>query len=166
MIKPSFSSAWAAAIEIYDATDSAERVASVIGGQVDQNIHSPDPSLRWKNTCAVRMSYILNKSGALIPKIAGQTVSGANGHQYFYRVVNLIDYLKMQWGQPEVVKYPQLGGGTLTGKKGIILFEVSGWYDARGHATLFNGSTCYDHCYFYDPSAGYKTNQANFWSLS
>lgn len=166
MIKPSFASAWAAAIEIYDATDSAERVATVIGGRVEKNIHNSDPTQRWDNTCAVRMSYILNKSGALVPKVAKQTVSGADGRQYFFRVSNLISYLKQEWGQPEIVKYPRPGDGTLAGKKGIILFEVSGWSNAQGHASLFNGSSCYDHCYFYDPSAGYKTNQANFWSLS
>ncbi|WP_027705045.1 type VI secretion system amidase effector protein Tae4 [Zymobacter palmae] len=166
MIKPSFASAWAAAIEIYDPLDSAERVATVVGGYVEKNIHNTDPALRWVNTCAVRMSYILNKSGALVPKIAGQTVSGADGRQYFFRVSNLIAYLKQQWGQPEIVKYPQAGGGTLAGKKGVILFEVSGWSDAQGHATLFNGNTCYDHCYFNEPTARYQTNQANFWSLA
>ena len=166
MIKPNFATAWAAAIDIYDPADAAERVAMVIGGQVDRNIHSSDPALRWVNTCAVRMSYILNKSGALVPKITDQTVSGADGHQYFYRVKDLINYLKKEWGQPAIVKYPQPGGGTLAGKKGVILFEVSGWSNAQGHATLFNGSTCYDHCYFYEPSASYRTEQANFWSLS
>ena len=40
-----------------------------------------------------------------------------------------------------------------------------GWSDAQGHATLFDGSSCYDHCYFNEPEARYRTDYANFWSL-
>ena len=95
----------------------------------------------------------------------GQTVSGANKSQYFFRVKNLIAFLEQRWGKAEVVQYPPSGGGTLRGKKGVILFEVQGWWDAQGHATLFNGSTCYDHCYFNEPGVNYRTDRANFWSL-
>lgn len=111
------------------------------------------------------MSYILNQSGLIIPGIRGQTLSGADQRQYFFRVKNLIAFLKLRWGDAEVVKYPPAGGGTLAGKKGVILFEVSGWSDAAGHATLFNGSTCYDHCYFNESEVRYRTDRANFWSL-
>jgi len=140
-------------------------VASVIGGRVADNINNPNPEQRWNNTCAVRMSYILNHSGLVIPKISGQTVSGADHRQYFYRVRDLIAFLKQRWGNPETVNYPPSGGGTLAGKKGLILFEISGWSDAQGHATLFNGNACYDECYFNEPEANYSTTRANFWSL-
>lgn len=30
----------------------------------------------------------------------------------------------------------------LSGKKGIIVFEVSGWSDATGHADLWDGAGC------------------------
>ncbi|MCK7577749.1 MAG: type VI secretion system amidase effector protein Tae4 [Chromatiales bacterium] len=63
------------------------------------------------------------------------------------------------------MKYPPSGGGELAGKNGAILFEVSGWSDAQGHATLFNGSACYDHCYFNEPGVNYRTDRASFWSL-
>jgi hypothetical protein len=53
----------------------------------------------------------------------------------------------------------------MAGKQGLILFEVSGWSDALGHATLFDGKACYDHCYFNEPEAKYRTDRANFWSL-
>nr|WP_217496994.1 T6SS effector amidase Tae4 family protein [Pseudoduganella umbonata] len=68
-------------------------------------------------------------------------------------------------GKPEVVKYPAADGGPLKGKKGVILFEVSGWSDAQGHATLFDGRSCYDHCYFNEPEAKFRTDRANFWRL-
>ena len=68
MTRPRFNVAWAASRQVYDheaATESAvaARVARVIGGMVDTNIDSG----KWKNTCAVRMSYILGQSGVQIP---------------------------------------------------------------------------------------------------
>jgi len=152
-------------MRIYDPVDSATKVAQIIGGNVAGNINNRDPKQRWINTCAVRMSYVLNQSGLKIPNVPGQTVSGADKNWYFFRVKNLIAFLEQRWGKAEVVSYPVSGGGTLAGKKGVILFEVSGWTDARGHATLFNGSSCYDHCYFNEPEARYRTDRANFWSL-
>ncbi|WP_420895097.1 T6SS effector amidase Tae4 family protein [Snodgrassella communis] len=56
-------------------------------------------------------------------------------------------------------------GENLIGKKGIILFEVSGWSDATGHATLFNGYKCYDSSYFNEPESTYIAERANFWRL-
>lgn len=165
MIRPYFTFAWAAAQQIYDAADSGAKVAKVIGGYVAKNINNPDPKQRWSNTCAVRVSYILNSSGLMIPSIPGQTVSGADNRQHFFRVRDLVAFLRQQWGMPEIMKYPPSGAGSLAGKKGLILFEVTGWSDAQGHATLFNGSTCYDQCYFNEPEATYRTDRANFWSL-
>jgi hypothetical protein len=92
MFRPSFSAAWAASIRIYDPYDTKEKVARVIGGRVKQNIENPDPTQAWKNTCAVRMSYILNQTGVVIPAMPGQTVSGADGCQYFYRIKNIIAF--------------------------------------------------------------------------
>lgn len=152
-------------MQIYDPADSAAHVARVVGGNVATNINNRDPKQRWINTCAVRMSYILNRSGMTVPYIPGETVSGADKCWYFFRVKSLIAYLEQRWGKAEVVKYPPSGGGTLAGKAGAILFEVAGWSDAQGHATLFDGRTCYDHCYFNEPEANYRTERANFWSL-
>lgn len=166
MSRPSFATAWAASQRIYDPANSGGKVADVIGGNVAVNVNNPDQRMRWVNTCAVRLSYILNYSGLLVPRIPGQTVSGADKRWYFFRVRNLISFLEQQWGKAEIVKYPPSGGGALQGKKGLILFEVSGWSDAQGHATLFNGSICYDHCYFNEPGVKYRTDRAYFWSLS
>jgi Type VI secretion system (T6SS), amidase effector protein 4 len=165
MARTPFSAAWAASQRIYDPANSGARVAKIIGGYVEKNVNNPDPKQRWSNTCAVRMSYILNQAGLIIPGIPGQTVSGADKRQYFFRVRDLISFLEKQWGKAEIVKYPPAGGGSLTDKKGLILFEISGWSDAQGHATLFNGRTCYDHCYFNEPGVSYRTDKANFWSL-
>ncbi|WP_144638914.1 type VI secretion system amidase effector protein Tae4 [Bordetella genomosp. 13] len=166
MAKPSFSAAWAASQRIYDPVNSGQHVAKIIGGKVAYNINHPNPTMRWDNTCAVRMSYILNYSGTPVPFVPGATVSGDDKRWYFYRVRGLILYLAKIWGKPEVVQYPPTDGGPLSGKKGLVLFEISGWTDAAGHATLFDGRNCYDHCYFNEPGARHRTERANFWSLS
>ena len=167
--RPLFDVAWAASRRIYDPANAspAAKVAEVIGGTVAKNITMPPPN-NWKNTCAVRMSYILNQSGLLIPHIGHKTVSGADKHWYFYQVGDVIDFLTQRWGKPDLVMpYPPSNGGSeLVSKKGVLLFEVSGWGDsARGHATLWNGVLCYDHCYFNEPGVTYTTDRANFWSL-
>jgi hypothetical protein len=109
------------------------------------------------------MSYILNQSGVIVPSASDKTVTGADKRNYFYRVADVISFLSSRWGKPEIVKYPSLD--SLSGKRGIILFEISGWPDAVGHATLFDGNFCYDHCYFYEREAIHQTTKANFWSL-
>ncbi|WP_066267968.1 type VI secretion system amidase effector protein Tae4 [Hydrogenophaga palleronii] len=162
MAKPTFTAAWTASQQIYSASDSARKVADVVGGRVAENIN--DKTSPWRNTCAVRMSYILNKSGLSIPPMP-ETRKGGDGQNYFFRVRDLVAFLKRAWGAPEVVAYPPGGGGALAGKSGLILFEIQGWSDASGHATLFNGSSCYDHCYFNEPGVNYRTAKANFWEL-
>ncbi|WP_260433579.1 type VI secretion system amidase effector protein Tae4 [Burkholderia sp. Bp8998] len=124
------------------------------------------PEVTLGEYCAVRLSYILGQAGMPIPYILGQTVSGADKRWYFFRVKNLIDFLEQRWGKAEVIRFPPpRGGNALTNRQGIILFEVSGWSNATGHATLFNGSTCCDQCYFNEPGTNYRTDRAHFWSL-
>lgn len=166
MTRPSFHAAWAAAKRIYDPSNSSQRVANVIGGMVKRNILHPDPRQRWQNTCAIRISYVLNQTGTRIPFIKADTVSGADGSWYFYRIEKVLDYLKQRWGRPEVVAYPPSDGGAVAGQRGLVIFEISGWTDASGHATLWDGSGCYDSCYFNRPGASYRTPRANFWGLS
>jgi len=61
-------------------------------------------------------------------------------------VRDLIDFLQQRWGKRDSVR-------------GIRLSN------AQGHATLFDGRTCYDYCYFNVAGANYRTDRANFWSL-
>ncbi|VWC57287.1 hypothetical protein BCO18175_00513 [Burkholderia contaminans] len=119
-----------------------------------------------KESVSGKLGYILGEAGMVMPRIPGQTVSGGDDRQYFFRVRDLIRLLEQRRGKAERVEYPPSNGGSLAGRQGVILFEVSGWSDAQGHATLFNGRTCYDHCYFNEPGARYRTDRANFWSLS
>jgi hypothetical protein len=165
MSRPSFNSAWAAAQRIFDPRDPSARVAQVVGGAVARNINAPPPQ-NWKNTCAVRISFVLNETGLPVPALARKTVSGGDKRNYFYRVKDVIEFLHRRWGKPDsVLQYPPSNASALVGKRGLILFQVSGWGDASGHATLWNGSVCYDHCYFNEPGANYRTDRANFWRL-
>lgn len=166
MTRSSFSAAWAAAASIYSPHDTAEIVAKAIGGNVARNIRNTNEAQRWSNTCAVRLSHALNLSGTQIPKISGKTVSGTDGRWYFYRIGHVIEFLIARWGRPEIVDYPPHGGGALAGRKGLIVFQISGFPDARGHATLWDGAQCYDRCYFNGPEVAYRTDRANFWSMS
>jgi hypothetical protein len=164
MKRPRFSAAWRASQRIFDPANSSARVASVIGGAVASNVTSGEHP--WRNTCAVRISYILNYTGIYVPSLHTETVPGADHRHYFFRVKDVMKFLRRQWGPPDiVVKFPPVGGGPLAGKRGLILFEVKGWNDAAGHATLWNGTQCYDHCYFNESGVSYKTERANFWSL-
>lgn len=130
-----------------------------IGGKVQENIDLgvKDPKAGFPNACANRMSYSLNNSGITIPMGVWKTVSGGDKRQYIYRVSDLIKYLTQTFGKPDkTVKKPR--PSDFAGEKGILLFGVQ-WSDATGHATLWNGSACSDHCYF--PVAA----EASIWLL-
>ncbi|WP_418648953.1 T6SS effector amidase Tae4 family protein [Thauera butanivorans] len=43
----------------------------------------------FKNACAIRMSYVLNKCGVRVPSIGGKTVSGSDGAQYMFRAYEM-----------------------------------------------------------------------------
>jgi hypothetical protein len=91
---------------------------------------------------------------------------GRKWEMAFYLVKEVIAYLTQIWGPADMMTaYPPPGGGPLAGKQGAILFEVKGWGDAQGHASLWNGKTCYDHCYFNEPQSTYKCTNAHFWAL-
>lgn len=165
MVRPVFNAAWAASQRISSPLNQSAKVAALIGGTVARNI-ALTPPLGWKNTCAVRMSYILNQSGMPVPRIPGKTVSGDDKKWYFYRVKDLIEFLTQRWGKADLIlPFPVAGRKDMADKRGVILFEVVGWQDANGHASLWNGSECYDHCYFNQDGANYRTSRASFWSL-
>jgi len=119
---------------------SADDVKKKIGGRVDAG---------WiKNTCAIRMSRVLNYSGMQIPHKGKSTISGADKKWYFYRIKNLKPYIESHLGVPTYSFDPPYDMTELSKLKGIILFDVKVWSDATGHFTLWNGKNCADKCYF------------------
>lgn len=131
----------------YPRQDHRE-LKNTIGGKVDAD---------WiTNTCAIRLSAAFNGCGAAheIPgpsNVYGlHVVSGASGRWYAYRVTEVVNYLRLRYGEPTVVdaRSPEGMGARLAGKSGVIQFDVSGWSDATGHLDLWDGDSCSLKCYF------------------
>lgn len=142
---------------------AAKDVFTEIGGKVKLNY---DIGV-FKNACATRMSKALNLSLGehKIPYFKTKNSSGEDVVQvssggkklwYIFRVKALIEYLTKTYGAPKNIgigNYKQ----SLKGKKGIIVFEVSGWTDASGHADLWDGSKVVGSDY------GNKASKIVFW---
>jgi hypothetical protein len=146
--RPLFRNMWHHFIVIY-GDGKVPSVGDKIGGKVKENINLglKSPELGFTNACALRMSYSLNRSGAIVQKGVWKSVSGVDKNQYIYRVSDLVKFLKKIFGEPDkVVKNPK--PSDFSGMKGILVFGVKGWSDATGHATLWDGSICSDKCHF------------------
>ncbi|MBD2131374.1 type VI secretion system amidase effector protein Tae4 [Sphaerospermopsis sp. FACHB-1094] len=140
-------------MEINYPYGSTDQVKSEIGGKINAD---------WIiNTCAIRMSRVLNYSvpELQISKQGNLTISGNDKKWYFYRVSDLIKYLTNNLGKADIYLTRSNNGeidiSRLNDKKGIIIFEVP-FTNATGHATLWNGKNCVDEqCYFDKATAIY-----------
>ncbi len=144
----------------------AGTVFTDIGGKVGLNY---DMGV-FKNACATRVSKALNGVGGVhsIPffkaigpngKHEAQVSSGRHRQWYIFRVKMLVRHLTAKYGGPE--RYlPSNYKAQLAGRKGIIVFEVSGWSDATGHADLWDGGKCLYQDY------GGQANRVLFWEAS
>ena len=143
---------------------TVKEVGEKIGGHVQINIVSGV----FQNACPIRMSYVFNKCGIFIPvgkKYA--VVSGRDNKLYMYRVKDIIRFLEDSFGTPDLtINSPKLSD--FKGKKGIIVFSGSGWTNARGHVTLWNGIICSDACHFMgsDENGTFIPEVAYLWSLT
>jgi hypothetical protein len=121
----------------------------------------------YANTCAIRMSYALNKSGVLLGKAPsiGGTIVGDDKRNYWIRVKDLKSELQKrfrngdftyqlpdfpknwnsdtQWHlmQDRVRKVKTEFLDKIENRNGIVVFEVEGWGDASGHFTLWDSRT-------------------------
>ena len=144
-----------------DVIKSLRKVGDKIGGVIQKNFEmgvqdiekSPDSyptnPVGFTNACATRMSYVLNYSGVPITKNSlWQTVSGADHKNYIFRVRDMKAFLPHIFGKPDIEKGPQARPEDFSGKKGIIVFDVT-FSDASGHVTLWNGTQAVDEDYFH-----------------
>lgn len=139
--RPSFSTLWAS---FQPVNTTVERVGAIIGGRVNDNIQAGI----FTNACAIRVSYALNHAGHPIVRGAWKTSSGADGRWHVYRVADLVDYLTSRFGPPDL-KVSAPNAAALANVSGILVFLTGNrWSDASGHATLWNGSSCADRCYY------------------
>ncbi|ENW94757.1 T6SS effector amidase Tae4 family protein [Acinetobacter dispersus] len=113
----------------------------------------------WENTCAARMSYALNRSGIRLPQApAGGNLVGEDKFNYWLRVKDLKTFMFNRFKSPDISYTPikvnaiqsaqakeRITGvqtnilQKIKGKKGIVVFDVTGWDNASGHFTLWDG---------------------------
>lgn len=170
--RPRFSELWAAYAEV--GYREAGAVYELVGGEAAA-LRRQKP-IDYSNACALRMSRAFNNGGYRIPRgtiiknKAIYRVRGDDGMPYILRVNDMIDFLEFNWGKPDLVMAPGKDKD-ISGKKGLIIVEVSGWNDARGHVVLWNGKETSDgsdyqrldsHAYENSTASLVKTN---YWEL-
>jgi hypothetical protein len=124
----------------------ADEVKALIGGGVNE---------AWiTNTCTIRLSRAFNYAGrewripkghafadqSAMPKVLN-TVRGADGLRYAFRVREFLKYLKEKFGKPQIRVFKARGEGMpeqFAGRRGIAVFNDCGWSDATGHVDLWN----------------------------
>lgn len=138
-----------------------------IGGNVQKNIELDPKQGGVTNACPIRMSYVLNMTGFAILKSARyKSASGADGHQYMFRVAEMMAYLEHTFGKADkTVKAPK--SSDFANMKGIIVVKGHGWDNAAGHVTLWDGVKCSDTCHLMaDPDNGtFVPDVASIWIL-
>jgi hypothetical protein len=133
---------------------SAGDVYTLIGGKVALNYHIDPDTGEESNSCTLRLCRGLNYGGAAI-KVIDKTIlygTGGDGLKYIYRVTDMIKQLTKMFGEPDIIRSPADADyrSAFEGNKGIIAFQVTGWGDATGHVTTWDGNECGYHCYFDD----------------
>lgn len=164
MDRPKFQHAWNAFLVVRQPVST---VGKIVGGKVQYNIEIPEKDGGFANACPIRMSYVLNKTGFPIRKNPRWgMVTGADGGWYIYRVSDMMQYLESAFGKPDkTVKSPSTSD--FAGVKGIVVVKGSGWGNASGHVTIWNGTSCADSCHLMnDPDNGSFTPEiASIWIL-
>ncbi len=153
-------------LKLHYPAKEAGAVFTSIGGKVELNY---DLGV-FNNACATRVSKALNGCGGAhrIPyikaigpngKLEPQVSSGKNKNWYIFRVKVLVKHLTLKYGTPEEYSRTEYKA-KLKDRKGVIVFEVSGWSDATGHADLWDGNKCLWKGY------GGVSNKILFWEAS
>jgi hypothetical protein len=150
----------------YPTTGTPEEMYNSVGGNVASvfNEHKNDPGGNaYENTCALRMSVALNKSGNdLDTKVKNRkgrsmyTEKGGDKKDYALRKDDVKDYMAGKYGMPDIStkstdKDFDAQISNIQGQKGVIVFDVTGWGNATGHVTIYDGNgNCGHDCYFKD----------------
>lgn len=142
---------------------SPELYDNMIGGRFKKLYNEA----AYENTCAVRMSFALNRSGLKLGKAPSRdgSVVGGDGYTYWIRVTDLKPELDLRFkGADEELKLNPIPVSALpdvdhrqalfrervkqaqdfldtklASRNGIVAFDVSGWGNASGHFTLWDG---------------------------
>jgi Type VI secretion system (T6SS), amidase effector protein 4 len=150
---------WADMSKHYPGESIPSDKFSLMVGKSYATVVASNPE-NYSNTCAVRMSYALNRSGMKLPVAPdGGNMMGDDKLNYWIRVKQLKKKLSDQFGKPDKELVHQHIERTtqkdlvkdrmaktdkflteIKTMKGIVVFEVEGWKDATGHFTLWDGS--------------------------
>lgn len=160
--RPRFQDLW----QSYPVGMAAADVYKLVGGNA-YDLYLGNPNA-YANACALRLSRSFNYGGMRISRQhTGYKVRGGDGLPYYVQVKAILAFIESNWGQPEKAVAP--AGRDLTadfqGKTGVLAFMVSGWTDASGHVTLWDGNACGDSCYFVHASPSTRTTEIRFWEL-
>ena len=129
-----------------------------VGGLVAVNGRLAPEHGGWANACTVRLSHMLNRAGHVLPTIKGQTVTGAQGDNYFFRLLDAEAYLTKTFGKPDMEWRDGTGWeAELPNHPGLALMLYYG-SDATGHATVWNGAGTVD-------GTGVGGRDVLFWTL-
>lgn len=92
----------------------------------------------WENTCAVRMSVALVKSGiAIAPGTLTSKGPLHSGSRIESRQKHLTDFLVRRWGPPEKFNGGQAAKRGIGQRRGVIsFFKLLGETDNQGHIDL------------------------------
>lgn len=162
VVRPRFSTLW----KHYPVKMPAPEVYQLVGGNAHE-LYKENPAA-YANACALRLSRAFNYGGLEITSSAtGYKVKGEDGKRYLLRVADIIALVKANFGAADIVTSPR-GldvSSEFQGDTGILIFEVSGWGNATGHVTLWNGDDCGDSCYFVHSTPNVTTTRVLFWEL-
>lgn len=125
---------------------SRDELYKMIGGEIykdyQKNAYTKSGKIRsaYENTCALRLSYALNKSGFLIPAGTTGAFAGGNNLYYFYKVDQIQPYLMNRY----------IFSSSSTTNSYMYIQKNCGWNDATGHVDIKYrgkvGSHFYDVC--------------------
>lgn len=103
-----------------------------------------DPN--YQNTCAIRISYALNKGGFKIKRASREFMNAFTGDSIIASVNGMIDYLESEFGESDIEFNDNVIDfkSDIRKRKGIIIFKIA-WSDATGHVTLWDGEKCIDN---------------------
>ena len=116
---------------------SRDELYKMIGGEIyndyKKNAYTKSGQIRsaYANTCALRLSYALNKSGFLIPAGTPGSYAGAGNLHYFYKVDRIQPYLMNRY----------IFNNSSVSNSYMYIQKNCGWNDATGHVDIkYRGS--------------------------
>lgn len=123
------------------------------------------PDHNWDNTCAIRLSLALVRSGMKIaPGYLTIERGPYKGQRIESRQRELSEYLRRVWGLPEFYASGEHARKGIGARRGVIsFFSLYGGTDRQGHIDLvgpdrYGDATCADDCYW-------QSAKVWFWQL-